>query len=136
METINDCEKSNLKLNSERNNLQNLINGIKHIISTYESSKNKSKNLYQTSLSKYNILRNNVESLESKLNNEKYSLNTLEKVVNINYNLYTKNEESLDKYNCVLDEYEKKLKAIEIDIKINEMKKDIFSLEKEKKNYI
>jgi regulator of PEP synthase PpsR (kinase-PPPase family) len=136
MTSINECEKSNLKLNSEKSNLQNLINGVKHIISTYELSKDKSKILYQTSLSKYNMIKNNVESLESELNREKYSLNTLDKVLNINYNLYVKNEESLNKYNFILEEYERKLRTIEIDLKINEMQKAIFSLQKEKENYI
>lgn len=134
--SVNDYEKANLKLNSEKSNLQTLINGIKHIVSTYEKSKDKSKLLYHSSLSKYNILKSQVESLESELNREKYSLNTVEKVVGINYNLYVQNEESLNKYNLALEDYERKLRAIEIDIKINEMQKAILSLEKERQNYV
>lgn len=135
MSIINLCEKENLKLNAEKSKTLGLINGVEHIISSYNSNKEKAKILYESTYSRYNELKSKVESLESQIYHEKTMLNTLEKVLNINYNLYIQNEESLNKYVSTLESYQRKLRTIEIDIKINEMQKAISQLENERKNY-
>ena len=135
MSIINLCEKENLKLNTEKSKTLGLINNVEHIISSYNSNKEKAKILYESTYSRYNELKYKVESLESQINHEKNILNTLEKVLNINYNLYIQNEESLNKYVSTLESYQRKLRTIEIDIKINEMQKAISQLENERKNY-
>jgi chromosome segregation ATPase len=132
MSLINSYEKDLLKLNSEKTSILGLIKGLEQIISTYEGNKSKSKNLYQSTYDKYNEVKNKVESLEYELNNEKQTLNTLEKVLNINYNLHVQNEESVRKYHINLESYQKKLQTIEIDILIKEMQKSIVALEKKR----
>jgi len=132
MSLINSYEKDLLKLNSEKTSILGLIKGLEQIISTYEGNKSKSKNLYQSTYDKYNEVKNKVESLEYELNNEKQTLNTLEKVLNINYNLHVQNEESVRKYHVNLESYQKKLQTIEIDILIKEMQKSIIQLEKKR----
>jgi chromosome segregation ATPase len=112
MSLINSYEKDLLKLNSEKTSILGLIKGLEQIISTYEGNKSKSKNLYQSTYDKYNEVKNKVESLEYELNNEKQTLNTLEKVLNINYNLHVQNEESVRKYHVNLESYQKKLQTI------------------------
>ena len=132
MSLINSYEKDLLKLNSEKTSILGLIKGLEQIILTYEGNKSKSKNLYQSTYDKYNEVKNKVESLEYELNNEKQTLNTLEKVLNINYNLHVQNEESVRKYHVNLESYQKKLQTIEIDILIKEMQKSIIQLEKKR----
>jgi chromosome segregation ATPase len=132
MSLINSYEKDLLKLNSEKTSILGLIKGLEQIILTYEGNKSKSKNLYQSTYDKYNEVKNKVESLEYELNNEKQTLNTLEKVLNINYNLHVQNEESVRKYHINLESYQKKLQTIEIDILIKEMQKSIIQLEKKR----
>ncbi len=134
MSLINSYEKDLLKLNSEKTSLLGLIKAIEQIISTYESNKSKSKNIYDSTYAKYNEVKNKVDSLESELNNEKHILYTLEKALNINYNLHVQNEESIQKYTSNLHDYQRKLKTIEIDITIKEMQKAIAVLEKARSN--
>jgi hypothetical protein len=105
---------------------------IEQILLTYESNKDKTKFIYDSTYAKYNEVKNRVDSLESDLNHEKYTLFTIEKVLNINYNLHLQNEESIKKYMTNLDNYQKKLRTIEIDITIKEMQKSIAMLEKER----
>ena len=135
MNISNMCEKDILRLESEKTNLQSLTTGFNHIISNYQYNRDKSKILYETCLSKYNTIKENIDSLENQLNSEKYSLKTLEKVVKINYNIYVQNEENLIKYVSKLEAYERKLHTITIDIKIKEMTKAISQLEKERQKY-
>lgn len=130
MSLINSYEKDISKLNSEKSSILSLIKGIEQIISTYESNKSKTKSLYDSTYSKYNEVKSRVESLESDLNFEKQNLYTLEKALNINYNLHIQNEDSIKKYISNLDFYQRKLKTIEIDITIKEMQKSIAQLEK------
>ena len=132
MSLINSYEKDLLKLNSEKTSILGLIKGLEQIISTYEGNKSKSKNLYQCTYDKYNQVKNKVESLEYELNNEKQTLNSLEKVLNVNYNLHVQNEESVRKYRINLENYQKKLQTLEIDILIKEMQKSIIQLEKKR----
>jgi hypothetical protein len=132
MSLINSYEKDLLKLNSEKSSILSLIKGIEQILLTYESNKDKTKFIYDSTYAKYNEVKNRVDSLESDLNHEKYTLFTIEKVLNINYNLHLQNEESIKKYMSNLDNYQKKLRTIEIDITIKEMQKSIAMLEKER----
>jgi hypothetical protein len=132
MSLINSYEKDLLKLNSEKSSILSLIKGIEQILSTYESNKDKTKFIYDSTYVKYNEVKNRIDSLESDLNHEKYTLFTIEKVLNINYNLHLQNEESIKKYMTNLDNYQKKLRTIEIDITIKEMQKSIAMLEKER----
>lgn len=132
MSLINSYEKDLIKLNSEKSSILSLMKGIECIISTYESNKFKTKSLYDCTYAKYNEVKSRVDSLESKLNDEKQTLHTLEKVLNINYNLHLQNEESVKKYISNLENYEKKLQTLEIDITIKEMQRSIAMLEKAK----
>lgn len=134
MSIINHCEKEISKLEAEKSNLQSLITGFRHIISNYENTRSKSKSLYEASISKYNLVKERAELLENELDNERYTLYSLDKVVALNRNIYVQNEESLNKYSLTLENYEKKLRTIEIEIKIQEMTKAIAQLEKEKEN--
>jgi hypothetical protein len=132
MSLINSYEKDLLKLNSEKTSILGLIKGLEQVISIYEINKSKTENIYHCAYDKYNQVKNKVETLEYELNNEKQRLNTLEKVLNINYNLHIQNEESVRKYHINLESYQKKLQTIEIDILIKEMQKSIVALEKKR----
>ncbi len=134
MSVINQCEKEILKLESEKANLQSLISGFKHVINNYENTRLKAKSLYDTSVEKYNLVKERAEILENELNNERYTLYSLDKAIALNHSIYIQNEESLNKYSLTLENYERKLRNIEIEIKIQEMTKAIAQLEKEKEN--
>lgn len=123
-----------LKLNSEKSSVVNLIKGVQNIIYEYKSDKNKTKILYESSYAKYNEVKNNINNLEKTIDDEKKTLFVLEKVLNINYTFYNSNEENYRKYISILENYEKKLRNIEIDIEINKMKKIISQLEKHKES--
>lgn len=123
-----------LKLNSEKSSVVNLIKGVQNIIYEYKSDKNKTKILYESSYAKYNEVKNNINNLEKTIDDEKKTLFVLEKVLNINYTFYNSNEENYRKYISILENYEKKLRNIEIDIEINKMKKIISELEKHKES--
>ena len=133
MSLINTYEKEIHKLNSEKTSILNLIKGVTQIISIYDSNKSKTKAVYDSSYAKYNEVKNRVSSLESELNDEKYTLFSIEKVLGINHNLHIQNEESIKKYISNLESYEKKLQTLEIDITIKEMQKAIVQLENKRK---